>query len=368
MKLRNLVIGSLILFSCNQDRDVTITEGSVIIENPKVILEIERRGGQLVDLHLKSNPVNPLSWEKAKETMPEQAHENAQFKGHFLCVGSMGKPSEKEMEAGFVWRGEQTGKIWKAEKKNVRKVLMESSSPSDGIEIARIVELHESESQFLVIESFKNFTPRGRATNVFQHVTIGPPFLNEGTLINSNAKSGFYFAYEYPDPYSYEFVFPVAIIDTVSKETIDLRSVSVQKSYLTKHIMDANDEFGWVTAYDPGSGVLLAYVWQKDQYPWLNLWNSSEEGMPLARGLEFGTKGINGSYEQLLRDSISYHGNYSWEYLDAGETTEKSYLVCILDIGMNLDNPDLGFTEDKILVIGEKDNIHGSFSNTLKNR
>lgn len=366
MKPINFILGTLILFSCTQQRDVTITDSTVTIENSTVILEIERRGGQLVDLHLKANPVNPLSWQKEKDEMPEQAHENAQFKGHFLCTGMMSKPSEREMEAGFVWRGEQTGKIWMAERENDREVLMESGSPSDGIEISRIVEVHESEPQFLVIESFKNFKLQGRATNVFQHVTIGPPFLNEGTLINSNATYGFYFAYEYPDPYRHEFEFPVAITDTVTKETIDLRTVSVQKNYLTKHIIDEEDEFGWVTAYDPGSGVLLAYVWQTDQYPWLNLWNSSEAGMPLAKGLEFGTKGIGGSYEQLLRDSISYHGHYSWEYLDAGETIEKSYIVGVLDIGKDLNNPALEFSEDRILIVGDDDTIHGSFSNALK--
>jgi hypothetical protein len=355
----------LILFSCTPNRDVTITDRTVRIENPKVILEIERRGGQLVDLHLKANPVNPLSWQKEKKTMPEEAHENAQFKGHFLCIGMMSKPSEEEMEEGYVWRGEQTGKKWTAQRQDGRKVFMESSSPSDGIEISRVVEFHESKPQFLVVESFKNFTSEGRATNVFQHATIGPPFLNEHTLINSNAGYGFNSEYEYPDPYRHEFEYPDAFLDTAGKEPVDLRTVSVQKNYVTKHVIEAGDDFGWVTAYDPESGIILIYVWETDQYPWLNFWNSTDDGKPLAMGLEFGTKGISGPYEQLLKDSISYHGHYSWEYLDAGETVEKSYLMCILEIGRGLNNPVLEFSGDKILIVGDHDTICGNIHNSI---
>jgi hypothetical protein len=248
---------------------------------------------------------------------------------------------------------------------NDRTVFMESSSPADGIEIARLVEVHASEPQFRVVESFTNVSPEGRATNVFQHVTIGPPFLNEHTLINSNAGHGFHSELEYPDPYRYEFEFPFASPDTTGNDVVDLRMVSLQQNYLTKHVFDTGDEFGWVSAYDPVSGVILVYVWKTAQYPWLNLWNSARAGMPLAKGLEFGTKGISGSYEQLLRDSISYRGHYSWEYLDAGETIEKSYQVCVLEIGKDLDNPGLEFSHGSIRVVGERGTVLGGISHTL---
>ncbi|MBA7556354.1 hypothetical protein ES705_49059 [subsurface metagenome] len=237
MKLRNILIVTLVIFSCNNQHLYSAdTDSTIIVENSKIFVEIEKRGGQFIDIHLKTNPVNPLTWKLEVDQMPKHAHENAQYKGHFLCMGNIGKPSKEEINAGVVMRGEQTGKIWSVERENDQKLLMESSSPTDGLEVSRILEIHESESQFLVVESFKNNTANGRATNVLQHVTIGPPFLNENTLINTNARSGFYFKYEYPDPHKYEYDFPFAVMDTISNETVDLRSVSVTLNYLSRHI------------------------------------------------------------------------------------------------------------------------------------
>ncbi len=363
----------LVLFSCSDawgafpqlPPESAEMDSSIILENSEIYLEIELKGAQFVDLHLKSNPVNPLIWKLEKDRMPRYAHEDAHYKGHFLCIGNIGKPSTEEIEAGVVMRGEQTGKDWSVEREDDQIIRMESSSPTDSIEISRMMKIHESSSQFLVIESFKNISVNGRATNVLQHATIGPPFLNESTITNTNAKSGFYFKFEYPDPHWYQYEFPIALIDTNKQETTDLRSVSLELNYISRHIFDMEDEFAWVTAYDPATGVLLGYVWPKEDYPWLNFWNASKEGSPTARGLEFGTTGIGGTFDQLLSDSISFHGRFSWEYIDAGETKEKSYLVFMADMGKNQPNPVLSFIENQILIVTGIDTLPKSIRNTL---
>ena len=270
-----IVLGLVIFFGVHQKSLAAVGDSTIFIQNPKMVVGIGLKGGQLVDVHLKSNPVNPLTWQMAKDQMRRFTHEDAQYKGHFLCIGNIGNPSVPEIFQGLVMRGEQTGKIWSFVRENDRTLVMGSSSPSDGIEIARKLKMHESESRFLVVESFTNTTGQRRATNILQHATIGPPFLNENTLINTNAGKGFSSKYEHPDPYAYEYVFPYAVMDTISSDTVDLRIASPALNYVSKHIFDPEEDYGWVTAYDPHTGVLLGYVWRVDHYPWLNLWNAS---------------------------------------------------------------------------------------------
>jgi len=316
---------------------------TIQLENAAIQVRIERRGGQFVQVVLPGNPVNPLSWAQTKDSMPRLADENAVYKGHFLCMGRTGAPSPGEIAAGVPMRGEQTGRLWSVTALDGRSVDMECEAPLDGLVVHRRVVLDEAESHFFVTERFENTGALGRLNNILQHVTLGPPFLSKATRINTNAKQGFYHKFGYPDPHRFESVFPIGRLDESGERTTDLRCSSDPVNYLTKHIFDPENPFGWVTAYDPVSGLVIGYVWKIQDYPWIDIWQQSVDGRPASKGLEFGTAGLDGPYEKLLNDGMKFHGVPSWEYIDAGETIEKAYLTFLVDIG-----PD---REDPVLVI-----------------
>ena len=329
--------------------------GVIRLSSPVLQLGIEQRGGHLVDMRLTGHDLNPFSWQLTRETMPQEAHPDAVYKGHFLCMGRTGKPSPGEIRAGVPMRGEQTGKIWTITAQGDRDVEMTCAAPLDGLKVYRRVELYERAPCFFVEEAFENTGALGRVHNILQHGTIGPPFLSEKTLINSNAKQGFCHKFEYPDPHRFEYGFPNARLDESGSETTDLRVSSDPLNYLSRHLADTNAFYGWATAYDPVSGLVLGYVWKTSDYPWINFWQQVREGRLVAKGLEFGTAGVNESYQRLLEADARFHGIPSWEYIDAGEIVEKSYLCFLMEIGTGAENPAVQIDDDRLTLNGKID-------------
>jgi len=351
LKSTTLLVTSLV-FGCTT---YAPQDAVVQLSNSSFKLDIEKRGGQLINLQSTSSTLNPLSWRKTPDTMPRGSHKDAVYKGHFLCMGRIGKPSKGEQVAGVPMRGEQTGLPWTIRKQSTTSVVMECAAPLDNLKVSRKISLGTTDPYFLVTEQFTNSGTLGRFNNILQHATIGEPFLSEKTLINSNAKQGFNTKFAGPNPLEYEYSFPTAHLDKDGRTTTDLRLTSDPVSYLSHHIFDQADKYGWVTAYDPQSGIVLGYVWKLNDYPWLNIWNLSKGGKPKAKGLEFGTTGYLKSYRDLLRGDTNFHGVSPCEYIDSGETIEKSYLCFLINIGKDKPNPAVSFDEEHILLNGKSD-------------
>ena len=269
------------------------------LSNNVFSVTIDAYGGAFSGINLKSNLINPLSWALTTEQMPINNKKGAAFKGHFLCLGRWGSPSKGEKEAGIPHNGEQSNTLWEISDQSNLKVDMSNDAPLDGLTVNRVVELSQNEASFLVKETFKNTFSLGRLSNVVQHVTLGPPFLNSEVLINTNAQRGFNQRLTNPSPYDFEFEWPMAYLNA-EKETTDVRSTATPDNYCMTYIYSDKEDFGWVTAYDPVSGILLGYVWNLDEYPWINIWSHYEDGAPYAKGIEFGTTGIGRPYKLSL--------------------------------------------------------------------
>lgn len=324
-------------------------ETAVRLQNEAVRLEIDSYGGAFTEFVNLANPVNPLTWALSDEQMPENNQDGAPFKGHFLCLGRWGSPSPGEIEAGIPHNGEQSNTMWEIVEQSEEAVVMTNEAPLDGLSIRREVEMATGDPAFTVTETIRNTGSLGRASNVVQHVTLGPPFLSGEMTVQTNAAKGFNQKFAYPDPHRYEYVWPEGFMDTIGTKA-NLRQTSLEHNYVTTHIFDPADTFGWVMAYNPREGLLLGYVWRLEDYPWLNIWNHHQDGEPVAKGLEFGTTGIGRPYRDLLETDTRFHGRNSWEYLDAGEEVEKSFLGFILDVGENVEIGDLRVTAEEIEV------------------
>lgn len=328
------------------------------LSNSTSQLSIDLNGGAIVDFHLKSNKTNPFNWKLAVEQMPQNNKSGAVFQGHFLCLGRWGAPTDGEIKAGVPHNGQASRDNWTQEIIDIPTLLkISSKAPLDGIEVERTVQIDPINAIYKVTEQVRNVNSVGRLFNIIQHATIGPPFLDSTTIIDSNAKEGFMQSMAFPKPTAFEYLWPNAYIDS-TKATLNLTKSDTEQSYVSTHIF--SDSIGWVTASSPQSGILLGYVWKTKNYPWLNLWHQRVDGRLWAKGLEFGTAGIGKSYQDLLSVDTSFHGRTSFFFLDATVTIEKSYICFQIPITADFKGVDkIILTLDKLQVV-EKGNLINS--------
>jgi len=103
---------------------------------------------------------------------------------HFLCLDRWGPPSEAERLNGMFFHGEATRVRWR----ELGASAMGATLPMAGLEVRRTVRLSQAAAVFHVSETVTNRNKLGRIYNMVQHATIGPPFLDETTVVDSNAQ------------------------------------------------------------------------------------------------------------------------------------------------------------------------------------
>jgi hypothetical protein len=306
----------------------TIVNGrrSVVLDGQAAQLTVDLAGGSIVDFHLQKGGLNPLRWEeKGGQTSPRPM-------GHFLCLDRWGAPSDSEKANGMPFHGEASRVEWKvlndaATHGDVVNATMSAALPMAGISITRQIRLAAGSSFFVVTEEVKNNNKLGRVYNMVQHATIGPPFLDETTVVDSNARKGFMQSSPLPNPEEPVVYWPQALKD----------GAPVNLRFLTNDPMPnvvsytIDEDYGWVTAVNAEKGLLIGYLWKTSDYPWFNAWRHVESGKPLARGLEFGTTGLHQPYPILIAKG-SIFGRPIYKYLDAGETASRSYASFLMEV------------------------------------
>jgi hypothetical protein len=357
-KLYLLIFGFLMsfmfLFTHNRDAEAQKQETVHTLRNETMILGVDLYGGAFVDIHLGDpKSVNPLTWKLSSSEMPANNRDGAPFRGHFLCLGRWGSPTKGEIKQGVPHNGQASNIMWKIEEESgSRMLVMSNKAPLDGMKVKRMMQLDKKRPVFYVTEKVTNTTTVGRLNNVVQHVTLGPPFLDEKMRINCNAREGFLQEFSFPDPEKYSFCWPFARVDEEDLN-LDLRKTHTGENYVSTHLV--GDTLGWVIALNPDKNLVIGYIWNTNEYPWLNIWNQTRNGRPVAKGLEFGTTGIGKPYTQLLEKETFFHGVPSWEFLDAGETAVKSFTGFITRVPPGFKNVERVIKQgDTIALIDKK--------------
>lgn len=287
------------------------------LDNGTVKMGWDLSGGGLVDFQLKEIPLNPFTWEE-KSAVP------AHFKGHFLCLDRWGAPSPAEISAGVPFHGEAPRVEWRQMGKSAAEGEMTARLPLARLGVKRTIKLDGSSA--LVTETVTNESPLGRVYNMVQHPTIGPPFLDESVVVDSNARRGFMQASPMPNPEFPTVVWPQALKNDGT--AVNLRMLTNDPTPdVVSYVID--DEIGWVTALNPGKGLIVGYIWRTAEYPWLNIWRAVEGGKPSARGLEFGTTGLHQPYPVLTKKGTIF-GRPLLTFIDATETQARRYQVFLL--------------------------------------
>ncbi|MCS7024286.1 MAG: hypothetical protein NZV14_05760 [Bryobacteraceae bacterium] len=296
----------------------------LVLENDRIRLVIETAGGSFVEFRLKnSHPdVNPFTWQDRGSSGPRP-------QGHFLCLDRWGQPSERERVQGMPFHGEASRVHWTVQQHTPEKAVLRTNLPLAGLHVQREVILQEA--AVLVTEWVTNQNKLGRVYNMVQHPTIGPPFLDETTVVDANARQGFMQSSPLPNPELLVVFWPQAWKDA---QPVDMRRLhSDPQPNVVSYVLD--EELGWTTALNPSLGLLLGYVWKSADYPWFNAWRHVENGKPAARGLEFGTTGLHQPFSILVKKGTIF-GRAIFSYLDAGETVKRQFEMFLAPVSKSV--------------------------------
>ena len=321
---------------------------AVVLESPAAKLVVDLGGGSIVDFRLSADGLNPLAW-----IGPADVKAELRPMAHFLCLDRWGPPSEAELRNGMPFHGEASRVRWREAEGTGSRISSEMGAtlPMAGLDIRRKVRLSDAGALFSVSETVTNRNKLGRIYNMVQHPTIGPPFLDETTVVDSNAERGFAQSGPQATPEQSETRWPEA---KKQGQTVDLRTLKTDpEPNVVSFVVDG--EFGWVTAANASKELLLGYIWRTADYPWLNIWRHVRDGKPFARGLEFGTSGLHQPFK-VLTTRPTIFGRPTFTYLDAGESATRSYAAFLAKVPRDFRGVERVVYRGGQLVIQERGN------------
>ena len=164
---------------------------SIVLDGKVAEVVVDLGGGSIVRFQLKDQQLNPLTWTWAGKETPA-----VHPMGHFLCLDRWGAPSDAESKNGMPFHGEAAWVPWKVLHEpsgtdDAIQAEVAATLPMAGFEVKRRIRLLKDVALIAVSESVTNKTKLGRVYNMVQHPTIAPPFLDESTLVDANARKGF---------------------------------------------------------------------------------------------------------------------------------------------------------------------------------
>jgi hypothetical protein len=305
---------------------------TLVLEGKAARLVVDLKGGSIADFHLVDHQLNPLSWDSADfgDTSAIRSM------GHFLCLDRWGPASEAERANGMGWHGEASRVEWKvaqkaSKEKGTIRAALSAVLPMAGLSVRRTIEMAEGAAFFAVHEAVANDRPLGRIYNMVQHPTIGPPFLDEHTLVDANARKGFAQGGNLPNPEEPSFYWPQAL--TRNGLPVNLRHLEADhEPNVCSYVIE--EEHGWTTATSPTTGLLIGYLWKRQDYPWFDAWRHVKDGRPFARGLEFGTTGLHQPFPMLVEKGKIFD-RHIFVHLDAGQTQTRSYACFLMKVAQD---------------------------------
>ncbi len=351
-------------------RSETMVDGrrSLVLEGEVALLMVDIAGGSIADFHLKDGGLNPLQWgSRSNPNDPPSTDPRAM--GHFLCLDRWGPASEAERANGMGWHGEATRVVWEVvqdaqKKRGFIHAEMAAMLPMAGLAVRRLIKMADDRPFFTVREEVTNKNKLGRIYNMVQHPTIGPPFLDESTVVDANGRKGFMQGGTLPHPEEPSVHWPQAL--TRDGQPVNMRHLTDDAHpNVVSYVID--EEYGWVTAGNASQGLLIGYIWKSEDYAWFDAWRSVNDGKPHARGLEFGTTGLHQPFPILVAKGRIFDREI-FEYIDAGQTVARSYANFLCEIPsdyrgvagityaggqLTLRERDGGADRDLVLEVGE---------------
>ncbi len=294
------------------------------IENDTLRLTVTEEGGHIAELFHKQAGVNPLwvpNWPTGEPSNfgPQQESifgNGVEGKllygilGHNLCLDLFGGPSAAEFDAGLTAHGEASMLPYNIQERD-GALLCSLHMPLAQLQFHRTLTLHGNHIH--VHETVKNLVAFDRPLAWTQHVTLSPPFLDPKTT-QFRASGGRAAVIEDElgaPPYlslGTEFKWPHAPLAN-SSETIDLRMMKrdAPASSFVAVRMIPEEQQAWWTAWSPQYKLAISYLWDREDFPWLGIWEencartfSPWNSATVTRGMEFGTSPFPETRQKMI--------------------------------------------------------------------
>ncbi|MGB5822213.1 MAG: hypothetical protein WBG90_22210, partial [Saonia sp.] len=139
-------------------QNVDAQKDAIILKNSTIQLVQSLKGGAIIALKFKDNPVNPFDWSLPIDNQPAINKNGFAFRGHFISLGTWGMPTKGEQDAGIRLYGEPTAQIWTKDgyyKDSLGNIICSTSFQSkiEGLSLNRKIKLYHNESLVQVKES-----------------------------------------------------------------------------------------------------------------------------------------------------------------------------------------------------------------------
>jgi hypothetical protein len=326
---------------------------AAFVENDELRVTVLEEGGHIAEILDKRTGVNPLwtpPWpsiepstfvETSRATYGAGADATllAGIMGHNLCVDIFGGPSDEEAAAGLTPHGDASRVRYEIDVIGAA-LSMGARLPLADLRIERRIELHGRAVG--IKESVENLTACDRPIGWTEHVTLGPPFLEKGrTEFRTSATRSKVIEQRFGDDdhliAGAEFDWPYA--PQIDGGTEDLRRFTgaAASSAYTAHLMDRTASRAFFVAFSPTARLAFGYVWRRDDFPWLGIWeeNHSRRSVPwngatLTRGMEFGVSPMPESRRAMIdRNRLFDVPTYRW--IPAKSRVEVEYWAVLRD-------------------------------------
>lgn len=321
-------------------------DAQLSVANELSILAIDPCGGAFLDFHLKSNPVNPLAFRSENEGLPRRGG----FQGHFLCLGRWGDPMKGERSLGIPKHGEICRIPWEFTiMRDALKVIMKAKSPQELLKIERAVTLHPFYPVAKVRETVCNEANLGRFYQLVQHPTFAAPFLNNDVLVFCNGGIGFNQMFN-GNPESNALHWPYAY--TEDERILKLNRFDSPYNGVFSFVVDTQSSQGWLAIYSRKYRLIMGYVWSREQYPWINMWQHWEGRQLTCLGLEFGTTGLYKPFSQIVEEQHTrLFGERTYAFIDGGERVRYDYHMFLYRVNKPLEKLEsLRLTEEELVL------------------
>ncbi len=248
------------------------------IENGTLRVTVLEEGGHIAEICDLATGVNPLwtpHWPSVEPSEYDAARHSeyggaadasllAGIMGHNLCLDFFGGPSDDEAAAGLPAHGEASIARWEIDAA-ADAIAMTARLPVAGLRVARWIRIDGRTVH--VRERLENLSQIDRPIGWTQHVTLGPPFLDNGaTQLHVTADRSLVFPGQF-GPADYlqpgaEFSWPHA--PRIGGGLADLRTYSgaPASSAYTAHRLDPRREDAGFVAFSPAARLAFGYVWR----------------------------------------------------------------------------------------------------------
>ena len=329
------------------------------LDNGALQVTLMAGGGHIAGLHLHALPgLNPL-WQPVWKTIDpwryragdSRRYESkllAAIAGHNLCLGAFGGPSPDEARAGLGGHGEAPVVRWRVLRRRVSRaglqVPLGCVLPIAQMAVRRTVTMRRGSTVVQVREEVTSLARRDLPFTMCEHVTFGPPFIEKGcTVFDMPATQGHTFPGPFGKPQRLrtDTAFrwpqgPGARGGTVNLRTLD-GNVRRSSDFSTQ-LINPTRAVAWFSALNPRRGLLVAYVWRREDFPWVGNWEENYarlakpwDGRSLTRGMEF----ANTPFPVSLRAAVSmgrFQGLPTYRWLPARGRCSLRYSILVQQV------------------------------------